>query len=348
MTLRTPEFLQTKTYSAMRDRLAFQHGGSVQAGTWDMGDFVVTQRASSANMSVDVAAGYALVSANDPGNAGLYHVQNDASVNVATLVGGGAWPVGHATLPRIDSVYLIVNDTTDGGDASDTPNIAVVQGTATAGATLDNRTGAGTAPTGALLLADVLMPAASTTVTTANIRDRRTSARLGWFKIASGYAATTAISFNNLTLWGGVDHLRVVGRARSLRATAQTGLRFTVNGLTSGYAIIAAVDNGTPAAPTTSQSWGYIGQIAAANSADLGAFELDLIYANTLDNAPLKHYHTACVSYISSGTLLSNQRAAGIIPLAMKTARVTSVAVMDDASSNLDSTSFAELWVFGG
>jgi hypothetical protein len=76
--------------------------------------------------------------------------------------------------PRIDSVYLIVRDanldvTTGNKDAKFT----VVGGTAAVGATLDNRTGAGAAPNNSLLLADVLIPAGSTTITAAQIRDRR-------------------------------------------------------------------------------------------------------------------------------------------------------------------------------
>jgi hypothetical protein len=170
MTLATPEFLQTKTYNALRDRLMFQHGGAIQAGVWADTDFKVVQRAAGANMSVDVGAGYGLVNANDPGNLGLYHVQNDATMNVVVTT-------ANATNPRLDQVYVLVNDTTHGGDGSDTPQLLVSAGTATAGATLDNRTGAATLPNGSLRIADVLVPAASSSVVTANIRDRRPWAR---------------------------------------------------------------------------------------------------------------------------------------------------------------------------
>lgn len=185
MTLLTPEFLQTKTYSALRDRLALAHGGRVQAGVWDANDFKVAQRAAGANMSVDIGAGYALVPADDPGNAGLYHAQNDATINLATFT------AANATNPRIDQVVLRVYDTTHGGDVSDTPTVELVTGTATSGATLDNRTGAGTPPTGTLRLADVLIPAASTSVVTANIRDRRP-----WARGALGYVTAAAALVN--------------------------------------------------------------------------------------------------------------------------------------------------------
>lgn len=201
MSLVTPEYLQTKTYTAMRDRLTLMHGGAIQPGVWDAGDFKITQRAAGANLTMDVATGYALVPANDSGNAGLYHIQNDASLNTGTGAANG-----HATLPRIDQAILTVNDTTSGGDATDTPSVTILGGTATSGATLDNRTGATALPTGAIRLADILMPAASTTIATANIRDRRPWARgfnrmiLGGATLYTTASATMAlISSANLT-----------------------------------------------------------------------------------------------------------------------------------------------------
>lgn len=170
MALLTPEYLQTKTYSALRDRIALAHAGPLQQGVWGSTDFAVVQRGLGANMSVDVGAGYAWVPANDPGNLGLYHTQNDATVNVAVTA-------AHATLPRIDQVVLTVNDTTHGGDASDSATLTVLAGTPTSGATLTNRTGAAALGTGQLRLADVLVPAASSSVVTANLLDRRSWAR---------------------------------------------------------------------------------------------------------------------------------------------------------------------------
>jgi len=77
------------------------------------------------------------------------------------------------TNPRIDSVYLILRDSTIDSTGAQDAKLQVVAGVATAGATLDNRTNAGAQPANSILLADVLIPATATTVTTANIRDRR-------------------------------------------------------------------------------------------------------------------------------------------------------------------------------
>jgi hypothetical protein len=51
--------------------------------------------------------------------------------------------------------------------------LRVVAGTPTAGATLDNRNGAATLPNNSVLLADVLVAAANSSITDAEIRDRR-------------------------------------------------------------------------------------------------------------------------------------------------------------------------------
>lgn len=161
MALITPEYLQTQKYSAKRDRLAVSFP-VLQEGIVDPGHFAVSQRAAGANMSVDVAAGRAWVKADDPGNKGFYHIENDATVNVALTA-------ANATNPRIDTIVVQVNDSIDGGDASDTPQLLALAGTPTSGATLANLTGAASVPTGALVLAYVLVAANATSIVTANI-----------------------------------------------------------------------------------------------------------------------------------------------------------------------------------
>jgi len=178
MALLTPEFLHSKTYPAIRDRVAFAHGGNLQAGVWDPTELKVAQRAAGANMSTDIPFGYALIKASNSGNNGLYHIQNDATVNLAH-------PASHASLPRLDQIVIDVSDSIDGADAGDVPTFQVLQGTATAGATLDNRTGAASLGNNQLRLADVLVGAGVTSITTANIRDRRPWVR-GFFHYQTG------------------------------------------------------------------------------------------------------------------------------------------------------------------
>lgn len=73
------------------------------------------------------------------------------------------------TNPRIDLVVLGPASSQN----SSIPVPRVVKGTATVGATLANRTGAPAVPAGAILLADILVGAAATTILTAQIQDRR-------------------------------------------------------------------------------------------------------------------------------------------------------------------------------
>lgn len=180
MALLTPEFLQTSTYSALRDRLVLAHGASIQEGVWAAADFKAAQRAAGANMSVDVPAGYCLVTADYPGNKnGLFHIENDATINVPQAT------AANATNPRLDQLVLTINDQTHGGAPNNTPTLSWLTGTPNAGTTLDTRTGAAGVGLNQIRLADVLVPAATTSMTTANIRDRRPWARGAFYYVES-------------------------------------------------------------------------------------------------------------------------------------------------------------------
>jgi len=121
-------------------------------------------------MSVDVGAGAAWVQIDTGTRNGLAHVYNDAAANVVVSASNG-------TNPRIDQIVLRYNDSTIPTGTGNVPTLEVVTGTATGGATLDNRTGAASLPNDCMRLADILVPAASSSVVTANIRDRRPWAR---------------------------------------------------------------------------------------------------------------------------------------------------------------------------
>jgi hypothetical protein len=115
------------------------------------GDCRVTQKAGGANMSVDVAAGpAAIVTGGRPGTIDV------AATNLTIAP-------ADATNPRIDIVVL----------EPDATPARVITGTPTAGATLDNRNGAAATPSPGLLVADVLVAAAASSIANAAIRDRR-------------------------------------------------------------------------------------------------------------------------------------------------------------------------------
>lgn len=238
MTLRTPAFSDAKTYGFEYLRLMLEL--ALQEGVLLPGDFKVTA-AAAGGLRVDVAAGTALIKGDSgvPGTGltqGLFIVINDASVPNAVTV-----PAAHASLPRIDQIILRVRDTADLGSSSDSAQLDVVAGAPTAGATLDNRTGASPLPADALRLADVLIPAAGTAVTAGNLRDRRPWARGAYRRIvrnanASGTndysiasATPTAVDAVNLAprveCSGSALRMTLTGLIAATTAAVSVGLR---------------------------------------------------------------------------------------------------------------------------
>jgi hypothetical protein len=170
-------------------------GVSIQEGAITAGSYEVTQRGAGSNLSVDIAASTgngAIVQGDAVTAQGLYFVPpHTAVINEAITT-------ANATNPRIDQVVLEIKDTTHDASGSNLAQTRVVTGTATGGATLDNRTGAAALPASALLLADVLVAATDTAISNSEIRDRRPWARGAFVHIprltnaAAGNDYTTA------------------------------------------------------------------------------------------------------------------------------------------------------------
>lgn len=241
MALQQTDLLSAFTQTFRQDRQMFVDAG-VQEGVVGAGDFKVTPGGASLQWSV--AAGAAWVQGDDTTRQGLYHQINDAAVT-------GLVSAGHATLPRIDQVVLQMADSSVTG-ASNTPTLITVVGTATSGATLDNRTGAAALPNSALRLADILVPAAlSGTISAANIRDRRPWARGARYTIIgsnSGNPTTTLTTLANVS---------TLFDARVECSGAPLDLQFTCNAFHSvagGQIIVAAMIDGTEVARAMSQT----------------------------------------------------------------------------------------------
>lgn len=176
-------------YSAIDLRRAESPG--LQEGVVEAGSFMVVQRAAGANLSVDIGAntGFALVQGDTVGGQGLYTVPpHSAVINEAIAT-------AHATLPRVDQVILEIQDNVHDASGGNLARLRVLTGTATSGATLDNRTGAAALPGNALLLADVHVPATDTTISNSQIRDRRKWGRGAYALIprTSGSIAITSV-----------------------------------------------------------------------------------------------------------------------------------------------------------
>lgn len=220
MALATPDFLQVKTYSAKALR-AMLMDRSIQSGVYGAGDIMPTQRLAGATMSVDVAAGSAWVLGTTSSRQGAYHAYNDAPLNVSIASNASG-------NPRIDQVVLHVYDSIDGAAASDTAAIEVIQGVATAGATLANRTGASALPANCLLLADVLVANGAASITNSVIRDRRQWARGVNFLVhrttnasAGSDYTTTSASFVSIDLGNLGVRLECSGVMMKVRAAGR-------------------------------------------------------------------------------------------------------------------------------
>lgn len=120
--------------------------------------FAVTQTGSP-SMAVLVKSGICWVPGTENGNQGAYGFINDADVNLAIAA-------AHATLARIDIVVAKVEDTQYSGGVN-APSLAVVTGTPSGSPVVPS------APNNSIILAQIAVGAAVTSITNANITDRR-------------------------------------------------------------------------------------------------------------------------------------------------------------------------------
>lgn len=204
-----------------------------QEGVYGAGDYRVT---AGAGMSVNVAAGDAWVRMDAGTFNGLYYQKNDASIN------GVAVTPAHATLPRIDQVVLTVADSTVSG-ATDTPTVSVLAGTATSGATLDNRSGVAALPQNSIRLADVLVPAASASITSTNIRDRRPWCRGAFVR---SMASSTDVTIASAT-FADIDSINISNRLEIVSGIVVATLTATIAANTATPSIAQFRMGGTTA-----------------------------------------------------------------------------------------------------
>jgi hypothetical protein len=128
------------------------------AGIARPGDLVVTQQSPVA-MGVAVARGIGYVAGTENTNQGLYSIANDASVNLSVAA-------AHATLARIDLVCIRIRDDEYSG-TSHVADLYVVTGTPASTPAVPS------APANSMVLAQVAVAAAASSITSVNITDLR-------------------------------------------------------------------------------------------------------------------------------------------------------------------------------
>lgn len=197
-------------------------GVALQSGVFSDFDLKVTQRAAGANMTVDISAGRAIAK-------NTYLMAGISNTNVAVSA-------AHGTLPRIDRVLM-----------TDTGSVHVLAGTPTASATLDNMLGAETNFSAAtdLLLADLLIPAASTSVINSRIRDRRSWAKGANVIITRNANAAAGSDYTrNASTLALVDGTNLAPRIECSGAPIEVKLVCSLVGSASGSVLLAPqVDN---------------------------------------------------------------------------------------------------------
>lgn len=161
MALRTPpSWQQNASHPAENDRLSSQ-GLWRTTGILSSADLAVTQN-GVANMSVNVALGWAAIVGTTQANMGTYIAYNDAVTNLTITTANGS-------NPRIDRICMTVSDSFYSG-ALNQVAFQVIAGTPAASPA------APATPANAISLATVLVGTGVTSILTANITDTRVQA----------------------------------------------------------------------------------------------------------------------------------------------------------------------------
>lgn len=195
------------------------------------GDLVVTQNGTP-NMSVNVAAGRALVRSTEAGSlgAGVYTFLNDGVVNLTIAA-------ADATNPRRDLVVAQIRDAEYSGGSNDA-RLFVVTGTPAA-SPVDPAV-----PNSCVVLARVAVAALASSITNANITDLRVRARTAWNNAwgTVGYAQVTAAQ-SGITTQADLTGLSLTWTAIANR---RYKIRFygEINGSVAGDLLIAYITDG--------------------------------------------------------------------------------------------------------
>lgn len=159
MAERTPPlYLQASSHPAEDDRLGVSSVYGKTAGVIGSGDLAVSANGTP-NMSVNVAAGRAVIVGSESSLQGAYHVVNDATKNLTISTANG-------TNPRRDLIVAKVQDAAYSG-ATNSWSLAIVTGAA-APSPVDPAT-----PANSITLARVAVAANATSITSGNITDLR-------------------------------------------------------------------------------------------------------------------------------------------------------------------------------
>jgi hypothetical protein len=185
MALRTPpSWLQNGSHPAENDRLTTTGILWKSQGVADYGSMVVAQSATP-GMSVQIAAGHALIAGTQTASQGFYIAYNDAATTVAIAT-------ANPTNPRIDRIVVAVQDAYYGGTANNQVLFQAVTGTPASSPV------APAAPDNSITLAYVAVAANATSIVNANITDLRPYADLTETIISASATAANTLRIDGI------------------------------------------------------------------------------------------------------------------------------------------------------
>jgi hypothetical protein len=154
-----PLWLENLDYAARLDRALIHAAWSEGVVT----GLKVTPNMNGADMSVDVAAGSAVIDGDDQTAQGSYLAENDDRVNIAVAAAPGS-------NSRIDVVVVRVRDTQAGGPGGAVADAYIITGTSGVSPVAPD------VPATAIPLAWLTVTSATAAITTAEITDKRHAA----------------------------------------------------------------------------------------------------------------------------------------------------------------------------
>lgn len=185
MALRTPpSWLQNGSHPAENDRLTTTGILWKSQGVADYGSLVVAQSATP-GMSVQIAAGHALIAGTQTATQGFYIAYNDGATTVAIAT-------ANPTNPRIDRIVVAVQDAYYGGTANNQVLFQAITGTPASSPVPPS------APDNSITLAYVAVSAGATSIVNANITDTRTYAKLSETVIEASATAANTLTINGI------------------------------------------------------------------------------------------------------------------------------------------------------
>ena len=182
MALRTPpSWFQNGSHPAENDRLTTANLLFRSQGVADYNSMRVSQ-SGTPGMSVQVAAGHAVIAGTQVTNQGYYAAYNDGAATVAIAT-------ANPTNPRIDLICVVVQDSYYSG-ANDQVIFQAVTGTPASSPV------APSAPNNSITLARVAVAAGATSITNGNITDVRPFAQFSESQFSTGNVDANTILIN--------------------------------------------------------------------------------------------------------------------------------------------------------